>query len=92
MASDGTVDPANSSGITSANIVHNIQGLYCVVGLPVAPKNIQVTPVPGFNGPVTPDASLGQANQCGVPTQASIVLVQTGNQAVVNQGFSLEIH
>ena len=92
VASDGTVDPANSSGITSANIVHTIQGVYCVTGLPVAPKNIQVTPVLSFGGPVSPAASLGTANQCALGTQASIVLLASSTSAAVNQGFSLEIH
>ena len=44
MAADGTVDPANSQGVTSANVTKpSPAGLFCFSGLP-AIKGGQVTP------------------------------------------------
>ena len=44
VAADGTVDPANSQGVTSANVIKpSPAGLFCFSGLP-AIKGGQVTP------------------------------------------------
>ena len=44
VAADGTVDPANSQGVTSANVTKPLPaGLYCFSGLP-AIKGGQITP------------------------------------------------
>jgi hypothetical protein len=44
VAADGTVDPANSKGVTSANVTKPLpDGLFCFSGLP-AIKGGQVTP------------------------------------------------
>lgn len=43
VAADGTVDPANSQGVTSGNVTKPSPGIYCFSGLP-AIKGGQVTP------------------------------------------------
>lgn len=43
VAADGTVDPANSQGVTSGNVTKPSPGIYCFLGLP-AIKGGQVTP------------------------------------------------
>jgi hypothetical protein len=87
----GAIDSLSSGSFTSANLIHNVAGAYCVVGLPITPKNIIATPYSGFNGPVSISASIGVFGQCPIGTQASITVISDTTGAALNNGFFLQI-
>lgn len=91
VAQDGTVVTAQSQGIATNNIIHNVAGGYCIAGLAQAPRNIQVTPQYGFNGAVTANAVLGAAGQCAAGTQVTVVLTSNVTGAAINNGFFISI-
>lgn len=92
VVNNGTVDPATSTGLTSANITRNIQGLYCISGLSFTPRNVQITTQNGFNGAATATASLGQFGQCATGTQITIVIRQDTTGAAIDNAFFLTIN
>jgi hypothetical protein len=88
---NGQVDPNTSQTMSTANITHNVQGVYCIGGLPQNPRNVQVTAQNSFNGPVLGMATLGVSNGCPNGTQASIALTQLVTGAAVNNAFFVSI-
>jgi hypothetical protein len=87
----GAIDSLSSGTLTSANIVHNVAGAYCITGLPITPKNIIATPYGGFNGPINVSAAIGVFGSCPLGTQATIAVVSETTGAGINNGFFLQI-
>jgi hypothetical protein len=87
----GAIDSLSSGSFSSANIVHNVAGAYCITGLPITPKNIIATPYSGFNGPIDVSALIGVYGQCPLGTQASVTVISETTGAAVNNGFFLQI-
>jgi hypothetical protein len=53
----GTVDPAQSQNVTSANVTHPAPGLYCFGGLSFTPRAAVATGVNGINAALEPTNS-----------------------------------
>lgn len=71
---NGTVDEANSHNITSADVSHPEEGVYCISDLPVTPHVI-LAEVDSVDGPGVTEASVFTEGAFGCPpgTDAQIV-------------------
>ncbi len=87
----GAIDSLSAGSLTTANIIHNVAGGYCITGLPITPKNIIALPYSGFNGPIDISAVIGVYGGCPLGTQASITVISETTGAAVNNGFIVQI-
>jgi hypothetical protein len=87
----GAVDSVSSGSFSSANLIHNVAGAYCITGLPITPKNIIATPYSGFNGPINVSALIGVYGSCPIGTQATVTVVSQTTGAGINNGFFLQV-
>ncbi len=74
MHSDGTVDPTQSKGLTSANVTNPTAGNYCFSGLSFTPKNIIVAA--NNIGPVYDTVAAGS-----IPASGQFFIICNGAQA-----------
>jgi hypothetical protein len=79
---DGTLDSANSSGLTGSNYTHNGPGEFCFHGLSFTPHNV-VASIDAATSGVTPGAlaeiALGDlaASYCPTGYQAAVITTNT---------------
>jgi hypothetical protein len=98
IAPDGTVNLAQSKGITQANVLHNVvspgTGRYCISGLPFTPKHVVATVDAGTanaNAPLV-NAAVGPTNQCPVGTQLTVLTSRAADSFFIEQGFYVLIN
>jgi hypothetical protein len=81
----GSVDAANSKGVTSANVTAPGDGVYCFTALPLAPRGAQATQEYPADDEVVLQFSLGSTGVCPAGTQA---FVQSTDSATSNIGLN----
>jgi hypothetical protein len=90
VAGNGTVDPAHSDGVSSANVTQPVAGLYCFNGLSPAPRTV-VASVAGGQATVQTQIQIApSAGQCA-GSQFDVGLLTDGN-ALFAEPFTVFIH
>jgi hypothetical protein len=90
--SDGTVDSANSKGITNANVTHPNKGVYCITAPTFDARGGQAIPqFEGSNG-TTANLTVGGTGFCPVPKVQVITFTGGGAPAFENLTFYVELY
>jgi hypothetical protein len=90
VAGNGTVDPAHSDGVSSANVTQPVAGLYCFNGLSPTPRTV-VASVAGGQATVQTQIQIApSAGQCA-GSQFDVGLLTDGN-ALFAEPFTVFIH
>jgi len=88
--SNGTVDAANSKGITSPNISKPGTGVYCVTVPSFTPRGAQVSAQASAATATSANLALGGTASCGAP--AVQVLTFVGAGVATDLGFYIELY
>ncbi len=90
--SSGVVNAANSKGLTSANVTHPKQGVFCVTVPAFSPRGGQVTPIFGGTAGTTASLNVGGTGDCPSPA-AQVLMFTTGTTpALADIAFHVELY
>jgi hypothetical protein len=92
VASNGTVDPALAKGLSSANVTHPSEGVFCITVSTFTPRGGQVTPQFGGTNGTTANLTIGGTGNCPLPAVQVLTFGPGASPALGSVTFYVELY